>query len=147
MHTIGQVAEMFGLPVSTVRYYDNQGLFPNLERKGGVRRFGEGDVERLRVIECLKKSGMEIKDIKQFMDWCQEGPATFGKRHELFERQKQNVEAEIERLNHTLDMINYKLWYYDQAQALGHDPDVAAMYANGEIPEAVRAAYERSHGA
>ena len=57
MYTIGQVAEMFGLPVSTLRYYDKQGLFPGLERASGIRRFGDTELEALRVIECLKKAG------------------------------------------------------------------------------------------
>ena len=73
MYTIGQVAEMFGLPVSTLRYYDKQGLFPGLERASGIRRFGDTELEALRVIECLKKAGMEIKDIRLFMEWCAEG--------------------------------------------------------------------------
>ena len=73
MYSIGQVAEMFGLPISTLRYYDKQGLFPNMERMSGIRKFGDTEIEALRVIECLKKAGMEIKDIRQFMDWCSEG--------------------------------------------------------------------------
>lgn len=77
MYSIGQVAEMFGLPISTLRYYDKQGLFPNMERVSGIRKFSEAEIEALRVIECLKKAGMEIKDIRQFMDWCVEGPATY----------------------------------------------------------------------
>ncbi len=36
MYTIGEVSEMFGLPVSTLRYYDKQGLFPNMERVSGA---------------------------------------------------------------------------------------------------------------
>ena len=73
MYTIGQVSEMFGLPISTLRYYDKQGLFPGMERISGIRKFSEKEIETLRVIECLKRSGLEIKDIKQFMDWCVEG--------------------------------------------------------------------------
>ena len=46
MYTIGQVADMFGLPVSTLRYYDKQGLFPELERTSGIRRFGDGRARR-----------------------------------------------------------------------------------------------------
>ena len=68
MYTIGQVAEKFGMPISTLRYYDKQGLFPNMERVSGIRRFSEQEIEALRVIECLKKAGMEIRDIRQFMD-------------------------------------------------------------------------------
>lgn len=67
MYTIGQVSEMFGLPISTLRYYDKQGLFPGMERISGIRKFSEKEIETLRVIECLKRSGLEIKDIKQFM--------------------------------------------------------------------------------
>lgn len=77
MYTIGQVSEMFGLPISTLRYYDKQGLFPGMERISGIRKFSEKELEALRVIECLKRSGLEIKDIKQFMDWCVEGAATY----------------------------------------------------------------------
>ena len=76
MYTIGQISEMFQLPISTLRYYDKEGLFPDLERSSGIRRFSEKEIEALRVIECLKKSGLEIKDIKLFMEWCSEGSAT-----------------------------------------------------------------------
>ena len=63
MYTIGQVSAMFNLPVSTLRYYDKEGFFPNLERKGNIRYFSDNELEALRIIECLKKSGLEIKDI------------------------------------------------------------------------------------
>ena len=53
MFTIGQVSDMFHIPISTLRYYDKEGLFPGLERASGIRRFGEAELEALRVIECL----------------------------------------------------------------------------------------------
>ena len=83
MYTIGQVAKMFDLPISTLRYYDKQGLFPQLIRESGIRKFSENEIEALRVIECLKKSGLGIKDIKLFMAWCAEGPATYSDRFQL----------------------------------------------------------------
>ena len=58
MYSIGQVSEMFHLPISTLRYYDKEGLFPGMERQSGIRRFSEREIEALRVIECLKASGM-----------------------------------------------------------------------------------------
>ena len=54
MYTIGQVSELFGLPISTLRYYDKEGLFPTIQRDSGIRKFGEKELEALRVIECLK---------------------------------------------------------------------------------------------
>ena len=115
MYSIGQVSEMFHLPVSTLRYYDKEGLFPYMERRSGIRRFSERELEALRVIECLKKSGLEIKEIKQFMAWCVEGPATYPERKALFETRKQAVEEEMLRLQRTLDMLKFKCWYYETA--------------------------------
>ena len=66
MYTIGQVSEMYNLPISTLRYYDKEGFFPNLMRKGNIRYFSDVELEAIRIIECLKQSGLEIKEIKQF---------------------------------------------------------------------------------
>ena len=49
MYTIGQVSEMFSLPISTLRYYDKEGLFPGMERQSGIRKFSERELEALRV--------------------------------------------------------------------------------------------------
>ena len=113
MYTIGQVSEMFSLPISTLRYYDKEGLFPEMERQSGIRKFSERELEALRVIECLKKSGLEIKEIKQFMEWCIEGVSTYPERKKLFEARRKAVEEEMLRLQKTLDMLKFKCWYYD----------------------------------
>lgn len=144
MYTIGQVSQMSGLPVSTLRYYDKEGLFPGMERSGGIRRFGERELETLRVIECLKKSGLEIREIKQFMEWCAQGSATYPQRRELFLKQKAAVESEIERMNRVLDMIRFKCWYYEQAIVDGNEDRLRAMIPDG-LPEDIRRAYENAH--
>ena len=110
MYTIGQISEMFHLPVSTLRYYDKEGLFPDLKRSSGVRRFGEKEIEALRVIECLKKSGLEIREIKTFMEWCAQGSSSYPKRRELFIRQEKVVKEEMRKLEKVLAMIRYKEW-------------------------------------
>lgn len=144
MYSIGQVAEMFGLPISTLRYYDKQGLFPKMERVSGIRKFSETEIEALRVIECLKKSGLEIKDIKQFMDWCVEGASTYPQRKALFEKQRKRLEAELIHMNKVLDMLKFKCWYYEQATRDGCEDQVQSMIPNG-LPGDVRKAYENAH--
>lgn len=144
MYSIGQVAEMFGLPISTLRYYDKQGLFPNMERVSGIRKFSEAEIEALRVIECLKKAGMEIKDIQQFMDWCVEGPDTYPQRKAMFEAQRMHMEAELEQMNRTLDMLKFKCWYYEQAIKDGSEDRLKSLIPN-RLPEEIRKAYENAH--
>lgn len=144
MYTIGQVAEMFGLPISTLRYYDKQGLFPNMERISGIRKFSDTEIEALRVIECLKKAGMEIREIRQFMEWCTEGAATYPQRKALIEAKKVHMEEEIRRMNQALDMLKFKSWYYEQAIQDGGEEGIPAMIPNG-LPKEIRAAYANSH--
>lgn len=144
MYTIGQIAEMFHIPVSTLRYYDKEGLFINMERTSGIRRFGVREIEALRLIECLKKSGMEIKDIKQFMEWCAEGSSTYPQRLSMFRRQKEAVEAEMARMKKALDMIRFKCWYYEQALQDGNEERLSAMFPD-KLPEEIQKLYDHAH--
>ena len=144
MYTIGQVSEMFNLPISTLRYYDKEGLFPGIERQSGIRKFSERELEALRVIECLKKSGLEIREIKQYMEWCKEGAATYSARKELLEKRRQTVEEEMERLGKTLDMLKYKCWYYETAIRDGSEDRLNEMLPD-HLPPEMQAVYNRAH--
>lgn len=144
MYTIGQVAKMYSLPVSTLRYYDKEGLFPNLERTSGIRRFSDRELEALHVIECLKRSGLEIKDIKRFMQWCAQGSSTYEQRHELFLRQRKTVEAEMEKLRRVKAMIDFKCWYYETAVADGGEDRIRAMLPD-KLPDDIQKLYDLAH--
>lgn len=144
MYTIGQVSKMFCLPVSTLRYYDKEGLFPDMERSGGIRRFSEKEIEALRVIECLKKSGLEIREIRQFMDWCSLGSSTYPERRDLFLRQKERVVKEITRLEKTLSMIDFKCWYYEQAIKDGSEERIQEMLPD-RLPPDIQKLYDHAH--
>ena len=145
MYTIGQVSKMFQLPVSTLRYYDKEGLFPKLQREAGIRKFSEEEIEALRIIECLKKSGLEIKDIKKFMEWNTQGSQTFLQRKELFDKQKAVVEEELVSLEKVLNMLKYKCWYYDTASQDGSEKNVLAKLPD-KLPKEIQNYYHNSHG-
>ena len=144
MYTIGQVSQMFGLPISTLRYYDKEGLFPEMARTSGIRQFSEKELEALRIIECLKKSGMEIKQIKQFMQWCAEGSSTYPKRLDLFLQQKAAVEQEMEKLQKVLDMLCFKCWYYTQAIQDGNETRLEQMLPH-HLPPEIQELYDNAH--
>ena len=144
MFTIGQVSEMFGIPISTLRYYDKEGLFPNIERKSGIRKFSDNEIEALKVIECLKESGLEIKDIKQFMLWCTEGSKTYPLRKQLFENRKAAVEKEIEKLEKTLNMLKFKCWYYETAIKDGSEERIKAMLPD-KLPDEIQEYFDNRH--
>lgn len=144
MYTIGQISEMFGIPISTLRYYDREGLFPDMQRCSGIRKFTEKEIEILQVIECLKMSGLEIRDIQQFMKWCSEGSQTYEKRYNLFQKRKAAVEAELEQMKKTLDMIRFKCWYYEQAIKDGNEERLIKMLPD-RLPDDIQALYDHAH--
>ncbi len=119
-YSIGQVAKKMGLTAHTLRYYDKEGLLPFVKKNSsGLRMFSDEDIDWLVVIECLKGTGMQLKDIKQYIDWCQEGDATIGRRLEMFKRQKAKLEEQLRQLQQYMEKINYKIAYYTEAAAKG----------------------------
>ncbi|MBQ7870874.1 MAG: MerR family transcriptional regulator [Oscillospiraceae bacterium] len=119
-YTISEMAARLGVAPSTLRYYDKEGLLPFVQRtEKGIRRFTDLDYEWLQVIECLKQTGLQLREIRAYIEMAMEGDATIGARLQLFYAQRQRVQEQMARLQQTLDMVNFKCWYYETAQALG----------------------------
>ncbi len=119
-YTVGEVAKKLNIAPSTLRYYDKEGLLPFVERSGsGIRMFKDSDFEWLLVIECLKKTSMPIREIKNFIEWWIEGDSTIDKRLALIEQQREAVLSQMRQMQETLDMLDYKRWYYETAKKTG----------------------------
>lgn len=119
-YSMKEVCQMLNLPASTIRYYDKEGLLPFMARtEGGYRQFSEDDVGLLKIIECLKRTGMPIRDIKQFTVWVQQGDASLKERYEMFLERKKAVQAQMEQLQETMKVIEYKCRYYQTALEAG----------------------------
>lgn len=137
-YSIGEVASSTGIAISTLRYYDREGMFPEMERSnGGIRVFSEKEVNTIRVIECLKSAGMSIKEIKEFLSWCQEGDSSLEKRRELFYNRLEIMKKQMEALQNTMNTLRYKCWYYDTAVAAGTEEAVKNLPVD-RIPEELR---------
>ncbi len=113
---IGEVSKITGLSEHTLRYYEKEGLLPNVaKRRGGVRDYCNTDIEALGVIECLKQTGMPLADIRQFMQWCAMGDKTITQRRDMFINRKRAVMEKIAELKHALKLIDFKIKYYTDA--------------------------------
>ncbi|MEH6947863.1 MerR family transcriptional regulator [Bacillus sp. JJ634] len=119
-YSISEVANELNLTVYTLRYYDKEGLMPFVERTpSGTRLFKESDIGALKVIECLKATGMPIKEIKNFIDWCSDGDSTLQQRYDMFVERKALVEAQMEGFKKTMELIEHKCSYYKTALDAG----------------------------
>lgn len=126
-YTIKDAAKIMNVPTSTIRFYDKEGLLPFMERlESGYRVFSEEDLAMLRTIDCLKKTGMSIKEIRQFIEWVQQGQDSLKERYDMFVERKRVVEAQMVDLQATLDIVNFKCWYYKSALEAGSEKPVEA---------------------
>lgn len=133
-YTISQVAEKFNLTPHTIRYYDKEGLLPFVDRsKAGNREFSNSDLDWLRLICCLKNTGMPIKQIKQYIEWSVQGEATLELRRQMFIDHRQEVLKQMEDLKENLKMIDYKLQFYDSACNIQLSEDKARKLSEIQI--------------
>ena len=137
-YTVGEMAKRLGVAPSTLRYYDQEGLLPFVERsEGGIRVFNESDYEWLQVIGCLKKTGMQLRDIKTFIEMAMQGDQTIEPRLALITKQKESVKAQIAELEETLRTLEFKEWYYNTAKENG-TTSVPRNMTLDELPEEFR---------
>ena len=97
VYTVGEMAKLLDVPASTLRYYDKEGLLPFVARSsGGIRMFQDSDFEWLQVISCMKKAGMSIKDIRQYIQLALQGDDTIDMRLNMFQHQRELLKAQLE---------------------------------------------------
>ncbi len=119
-YSIGQVAKITGLTTHTLRYYDKLGLLPTVgKNSAGLRRFTEDDLRWLNVLECLKSTGLQLKDIKHYIDLSKQGDNSLQERYQIFLKQKQRVEEEMLKLKSNMEKLDFKIKYYEIALKYG----------------------------
>jgi transcriptional regulator, merR family len=143
-YTIGQVAKLTGLSISTIRYYDKEGLLNGINRKSGIRSFNDKDLNTIRVIECLKNSGMLIKEIRDFMKLCEEGDSSLNERYNFFLDQEKKVQDQIKSLNQTLKLIKFKQWYYLKAIS-DNTESIVKNISIDDMPDDIKELYLETH--
>ena len=142
-YTVGEIAKLIGITPSTLRYYDKEGLLPFVKRSsGGIRIFEQKDYEWLQIIESLKHTGMQLRDIRKYIDLAMQGDETIQSRLQLFIKQREIVKKQMAVLQQTLDILDFKCWYYETAKAAGTTAVPREMQLD-EIPEQYRQARKK----
>ncbi len=94
--TIGEAAKIVNISPSALRYYEKMGLLPCVHRThNGLRVYSEADVKWLLIIEYMKKTGMSIRNIKQYIELCRIGDAAIIQRMKMIEQQKDLIVRKI----------------------------------------------------
>lgn len=115
MYRTKEVCEKTGISYETLKFYCKEGLVPNVKRdKNNYRIFDEKNIEWLKGIQCLRKCGMSIKDMKLYMNYCIEGSSTIPKRKDMLDELKEDLLKKMNELNECIDFIDNKQSFYDE---------------------------------
>ena len=118
-YLIGEISRITELSNYTLRYYEKEGLIKSIERNSsGLRVFTDDHIELLKIVKCLKDTGMTISNIKKYISLCQDGVDSMKERKNIFQVQKEHIEEEIEKLKGHLETAEYKIWYYENIERL-----------------------------
>lgn len=129
-YSIKEVAELMNVSTATLRYYDDEGLLPNIKRVNGRRVFEEEDFKWLKLLSCMKEINMPIKKIREYVQLTQQGDSTLQARFEMILQQKQIILSQVEELNKCLKVFEFKEEYYKKAITAGSEKAVEDMMAH-----------------
>lgn len=138
IYTVSEMAKLLNMTPSMLRFYDREGLLPFVQRsESGIRVFTDNDLPWLKLISCLKRAGMSLKDIRHYIEMAMEGNETIDARLQMFIDQREKLPAQMEELQKTLDIVEYKCWYYQTAKETGSE-EIPKNIADEALPEKFR---------
>ena len=128
-YTIKKVSEMTGLSIPTIRYYDKEGLLPDLQRKeSGYRIFSDRDLEAIDLIGCFKESGLTIREIRHFMSLVRQGDVTLEERLAIFQTNVARLEEKLAAVQNALEHSRRTLAFYEIAAKTGSEETAKDLY-------------------
>ena len=128
-YTIKKVSKMTGLSIPTIRYYDKEGLLPDLQRKeSGYRVFSDRDLEAIDLIECFKESGLTIREIRHFMSLVRQGDVTLEERLAIYQMHIARLEEKLTAVQNALEHSRRTLAFYEIAAKTGSEATAKDLY-------------------
>ena len=110
---IRAVAQRTGLSMDTLRWYEKEGLLPQAGRSAdGRRRYDEASIGFLRLIQALRRTGMPVTEVRDFIRMAAEGAASHGRRMALLEAQRAAIARQQARLAEDLRLVDDKIGHY-----------------------------------
>lgn len=132
MYTMLQVCKELDMTYQTLKYYCNEGLVPNVKRDENNRRiFDERDVKWIKDLTCLKKCGLSIREMKEYLDLCLEGESTIPLRKEMLAKKQERLRVRISELQDSVAYIDWKQNFYDEVLS-GERPYVSNLISTDE---------------
>ncbi len=113
--TIAEVSKKYDLSPDTLRYYERIGLIPPVPRnKSGIRNYDEDSCRWIELMKCMRKAGVQIEALIEYVDLFQKGDATVDARKNILIEQRNQLMDRMEDMQQSLDRLNEKIERYEQ---------------------------------
>ena len=110
MYSVKESAEILGVSVHTVRYYDDNGLVQGTKRNSAnQRQFDDIKLEWLFVSITLRNTELSVKEVRHYIELYQSGNETLPERYRIMIEQRKKVLVEMEQLKLYLAVIDKKV--------------------------------------
>ena len=127
IYTMMQVCKETNLTYQALKFYCNEGLIPNVKRDKNNRRiFDERDLKWIKDLVCLKKCGMSIQEMKEYLDLCLQGQSTIPQRKEMLTKKQESLRNSIQELENSVAYIDWKQSFYDEVLS-GKRPHISNL--------------------
>ncbi|MDU1630592.1 MAG: MerR family transcriptional regulator [Lactococcus lactis] len=114
MYTMKEVCDLCDLSYDTLKFYCNKGLISNVKRdKNNYRIFNKHDVDWIKSLTCLKKCGMTIAEMQQYLEYCLAGQESINQRKIMLDKKKMELLEQLKTVEASIDYIDNKQNYYD----------------------------------
>ena len=111
---IAQVSEKYSISHDTLRYYERVGLIPPVQRQeNGIRDYNELDLRRVEFIQCMRRAGLPIEVLSEYIRLVQLGDSTIEARKEILKKQRELLAGRMQEMQKTLDLLDHKLEVYE----------------------------------
>jgi DNA-binding transcriptional MerR regulator len=116
MMKISEVSQQCEISADTLRYYERIGLLPPVNRtESGIRDYSELDVRRVEFIKCMRTAGLPVEMLIEYYRLVQQGDESMGERKAILVERRAEIKARMDELQKTLDLLDYKISYYEKA--------------------------------
>ena len=114
MYTMKQACQAAGMSYETLKFYCNEGLVPNVKRSANnYRIFDDHDINWIKSLSCLKRCGMSIAEMKEYLALCLEREKTIPQRKLVLSKHKDELQMKIRELEDAVRYIEWKESFYD----------------------------------
>ena len=118
LHTMMDVCREADMTYQTLKFYCNQGLVPNVKRDKNNRRvFDERDLEWVKSLICLKKCGMSIAEMRDYLELCLVGEGSIPERKIMLAEKRERLIEQLTEIQGSIDYIDWKQGFYDDVLA------------------------------